>query len=96
MAARPIGILPLACIKPRLHHEGSHLTAKRPPFASGLRDPGGIGLDEHGALFYVESQGPWNCSCSLKAVSQNSFHGHPAQFRIGISTLRTGARTRDA
>lgn len=49
-------------------------------YASGLRSPGGIGHDEHGALFYVESQGPWNCSCSLKAVSQNSFHGHPASF----------------
>ncbi len=49
-------------------------------FASGLRSPGGIGHDEHGALFYVESQGPWNCACSLKAVSQSSFHGHPASF----------------
>lgn len=48
--------------------------------ASGLRSPGGIGHDEHGSLFYVESQGPWNSSCSLKAVSQNSFHGHPASF----------------
>ncbi len=53
---------------------------KTTAFASGLRSPGGIGHDEHGALFYVESQGPWNCSCSLKAVSQNSFHGHPASF----------------
>ena len=53
---------------------------KTTAFASGLRSPGGIGHDEHGALFYVESQGPWNCSCSLKAVSQNSFRGHPASF----------------
>ena len=53
---------------------------KTTAFAAGLRSPGGIGLDEHGALFYVESQGPWNCSCSLKAVSQNSFHGHPASL----------------
>ena len=53
---------------------------KSTAFASGLRSPGGIGFDEHGALFYVESQGPWNCSCSLKAVSSNSFHGHPASF----------------
>ncbi|MGN6136758.1 MAG: ThuA domain-containing protein, partial [Aureliella sp.] len=49
--------------------------------ASGLRSPGGIGFDEHQALFYVESQGPWNCSCSLKAVSPGSFHGHPASFK---------------
>jgi hypothetical protein len=31
-------------------------------------------------LFYIESQGPWNCSCSLKAVTPGSFHGHPASF----------------
>lgn len=49
-------------------------------FASGLRSPGGIGHDEHNELFYIESQGPWNCACSLKAVSQSSFHGHPASF----------------
>lgn len=53
---------------------------KTTAFASGLRSPGGIGFDEHNALFYVESQGPWNCACSLKAVSQGSFHGHPASF----------------
>lgn len=53
---------------------------KTTAFASGLRSPGGIGFDEHGALFYIESQGPWNCSCSLKAVSPQSFHGHPASF----------------
>ncbi|MCE9529935.1 MAG: hypothetical protein K8T89_02155 [Planctomycetes bacterium] len=48
--------------------------------ASGLRSPGGIGHNEHGALFYIESQGPWNCSCSLKAVTPGSFQGHPASF----------------
>ena len=53
---------------------------KTTAFASGLRSPGGIGFDEHDSLFYVESQGPWNCSCSLKAVAPNSFHGHPASF----------------
>jgi len=53
---------------------------KSTAYASGLRSPAGIGRDEHGALFYIESQGPWNCSCSLKAVSPGSFHGHPASF----------------
>lgn len=48
--------------------------------ASGLRSPGGIGPNEHGSLFYIESQGPWNCSCSLKSVSAGSFQGHPASF----------------
>jgi hypothetical protein len=53
---------------------------KTTPIASGLRSPGGIGYNEHDALFYIESQGPWNCSCSLKAVAAGSFQGHPASF----------------
>lgn len=63
---------------------------KTTAFASGLRSPGGIGFDEHRALFYVESQGPWNCSCSLKAVSPNSFHGHPASFTWYKQALELG------
>ncbi|MCP3918650.1 MAG: hypothetical protein GY711_24150 [bacterium] len=50
------------------------------PIASGLRSPGGIGPNESGALFYIESQGPWNSSCSLKAITPGSFHGHPISF----------------
>lgn len=53
---------------------------KTQALASGLRSPGGIGFNESGALFYAESQGPWNCSCSLKAVAPGSFHGHPASL----------------
>lgn len=53
---------------------------KTQALASGLRSPGGIGFNEHGALFYAESQGPWNCSCSLRAVFPGSFQGHPASF----------------
>ena len=50
------------------------------PIASGLRSPGGIGPNEHGQLFYIESQGPWNSSCSLKAITPGSFMGHPISF----------------
>ncbi len=50
------------------------------PIASGLRSPGGLGPNETGDLFYIESQGPWNSACSLKAVSEGSFHGHPISF----------------
>ena len=50
------------------------------PIASGLRSPAGIGPNEHGALFVIESQGPWNSSCSLKAVREGSFLGHPISF----------------
>lgn len=53
---------------------------KTVPLASGMRSPGGIGFNEHGALFYIESQGPWNSSCSLKAITPGSFLGHPASF----------------
>jgi hypothetical protein len=50
------------------------------PIASGLRSPGGIGFNEHGALFYIESQGPWNSSCSLKFVKEGGFMGHPVSY----------------
>ncbi|MEE2939423.1 MAG: ThuA domain-containing protein [Planctomycetota bacterium] len=50
------------------------------PVASGLRSPGGIGRDANDQLFYMESQGPWNSSCSLKAITDGSFHGHPVSF----------------
>ncbi|MEM7307240.1 MAG: ThuA domain-containing protein [Planctomycetota bacterium] len=50
------------------------------PIASGLRSPAGIGPDEHGQLFVIESQGPWNSSCSLKAVREGSFLGHPVSY----------------
>ena len=50
------------------------------PIASGLRSPGGIGPNEHGALFYIESQGPWNSSCSLKFVKKGGFMGHPISY----------------
>lgn len=50
------------------------------PIASGARSPGGISFDEHGQLFMMESQGPWNCSCSLKAVTPGAFLGHPVSY----------------
>lgn len=50
------------------------------PIASGLRSPGGIGFNEHGALFYIESQGPWNSACSLKFIKEGGFVGHPISF----------------
>lgn len=50
------------------------------PIASGLRSPAGIGPNEHGSLFYIESQGPWNSSCSLKSVERGGFMGHPASY----------------
>ena len=50
------------------------------PIASGMRSPGGIGFNATGDLFYIESQGPWNSSCSLKAVTPGAFLGHPISY----------------
>lgn len=53
---------------------------KTTPVCSGIRSPCGIGPNEHGVMFYAESQGPWNGSCSLKVLQQGGFMGHPASF----------------
>lgn len=50
------------------------------PVCSGIRSPGGIGPNEHGVMFYAESQGPWNGSCSLKVLQPGGFMGHPISF----------------
>lgn len=50
------------------------------PMCSGLRSPGGVGPNEHGVMFYAESQGPWNGSCSLKVLEPGGFMGHPVSF----------------
>ena len=50
------------------------------PWSSGLRSPGGVNENEHGAMFYAESQGPWNSSCSLKFLEKGGFMGHPRSF----------------
>ena len=51
------------------------------PVCSGIRSPCGIGPNEHGVMFYAESQGPWNGSCSLKVLEQGGFMGHPVSFK---------------
>ena len=50
------------------------------PIATGVRSAGGVGPNEHGVMFYVESQGPWNGSCSLKHLKPSGFMGHPICF----------------
>lgn len=53
---------------------------KTVPVCSGIRSPCGIGPNEHGVMFYAESQGPWNGSCSLKVLQPGGFMGHPISF----------------
>ena len=50
------------------------------PIATGIRSAGGVAPNEHGVMFYVESQGPWNGSCSLKHLKPGGFMGHPICF----------------
>ena len=50
------------------------------PVCSGLRSPAGVGPNAQGVMFCVESQGPWNGSCSLKHLKQGGFLGHPASY----------------
>ena len=50
------------------------------PICSGIRSPCGVGPNEHGVMFYAESQGPWNGSCSLKVLEPGGFMGHPVSF----------------
>jgi hypothetical protein len=53
---------------------------KSTPWCSGLRSPGGVNENEHGVMFYAESQGPWNSSCSLKVLKKGGFMGHPRSY----------------
>jgi len=50
------------------------------PIASGIRSAGSVAPNEHGVMFYAESQGPWNGSCSLKHLKPGGFMGHPISF----------------
>ena len=50
------------------------------PVCSGLRSPGGVAANAEGAMFAIESQGPWNGSCSLKHLKPGGFLGHPASY----------------
>ena len=51
------------------------------PTCSGLRSPGGIGMNAKGDMFYTENQGPWNGACALKHLKPGSFQGNPSGNR---------------
>jgi len=51
------------------------------PTCSGIRSPGGIGMNALGDMFYTDNQGPWNGTCSLKHLKPGSFQGHPGGNR---------------
>ena len=47
------------------------------PTVSGIRSPGGIGMNHLGDMFYTDNQGLWNGSSSLKWLKPGSFQGNP-------------------
>ena len=47
------------------------------PTCSGIRSPGGIGMNADGAMFYTDNQGPWNGSDGLKELRPGYFMGNP-------------------
>lgn len=51
------------------------------PTSSGIRSPGGIGMNHEGEVFYTDNQGPWNGTCGLKHLRPGYFVGHPAGNR---------------
>lgn len=47
------------------------------PTNSGIRSPGGIGMNAAGDVFYTDNQGPWNGACKLQWLKPGAFVGHP-------------------
>ncbi len=54
---------------------------KTTPTTSGIRSPGGIGMNAAGEMFYTDNQGPWNGACKLQHLVPGRFVGHPAGNR---------------
>lgn len=51
------------------------------PTCSGIRSPGGMGMNLAGDVFYTDNQGPWNGTCALKHLIPGKFVGHPGGFK---------------
>jgi hypothetical protein len=65
------------------------------PTCSGIRSPGGIGMNAAGDVFYTDNQGPWNGACSLKHLRPGSFQGHPGGNRWYEATDALGPRPQE-
>jgi len=53
---------------------------KTVPTCSGIRSPGGMGMNAVGDVFYTDNQGPWNGTCELKHLKPGAFVGNPTGF----------------
>lgn len=58
---------------------------------SGVRSPGGIGLNAAGDVFYTENQGTWNGACGLKHLKPGGFMGNPQSYRWYEAAPKMGA-----
>lgn len=47
------------------------------PTTSGIRSPGGMGMNAEGDVFYCDNQGPWNGTSAMKHLKIGAFVGHP-------------------
>ncbi len=59
---------------------------------SGIRSPGGIGMNADGDMFYTDNQGPWNGTCGLKHLRPGSFQGNPSGNKYYSLTDEIGDR----
>jgi glucose/arabinose dehydrogenase len=50
------------------------------PYASGFRQPNGVGFNEAGELFAVDNQGDWVGTSPLYHVTEGGFYGHPGSL----------------
>lgn len=51
------------------------------PFATGMRSPSGIMVNDEGDIFYTENQGDWIGSGFITHVEEGDFTGNPAGLR---------------
>jgi glucose/arabinose dehydrogenase len=65
------------------------------PTSSGIRSPGGIGMNAEGDMFYTDNQGPWNGTCGLKFLEPGGFMGNPTGNRWYSLTDALGERPKD-
>ncbi len=65
------------------------------PTCSGIRSPGGIGLNIAGDVFYTDNQGLWNGTCGLKHLKPGSFQGNPSGNKYYALTDAIGPRPAD-
>ncbi|MDA7618065.1 MAG: hypothetical protein P8L18_11765 [Verrucomicrobiota bacterium] len=65
------------------------------PTCSGIRSPGGIGMNALGDVFYTDNQGVWNGTCGLKHLKPGGFMGNPTGNRWYTKTDTLGPRPLD-